>query len=276
MAGWKGTDPEKAMRSLEKALDGRHDPQYLEKIVQKAPLENIRKLAAEYKEELEGYAARAEKSDPKCPKCGAPLVQAPYYTAIKGQSTVSNVQKQWTLDGTKTTYTRNTPYSDLHLHTASFCPRCASRKSARLYYPTMVLIFGGLLAALAFGVMLLVLLISKNGSDHLFTVSLIGLAAGILAFWIGYKLMGVGKGVVSWAGKKKAPLTTEEFNARDRGTAFYGQRTQYWRVESYNSAYDISMQYITSRTLDKIPHEKQANTALSTGFVRQMQEKNGK
>ncbi len=275
MAGWKGTDPEKAQRSLEKVLDNRHNLKDLDKIARKAPLENVRKHAAAYREELEGYVERAEKNDPKCPKCGAPLVEAPYYTAVKGTSTVSNVQKEWTLNGTKTTFLRNTPYSDLKLHTDRFCPRCASRKEARLFYPTMVLLFGGLLAALVFGGILIVLLVTKKGSDQQFYVSLIGLAAGILAFFIGYKLLGVGKGVIAWASKKKAPLTTEEFRARDQGTAFYGPRTQYWQIKNYNSAYDLSKQYIASRTLDRIPHEKKANTALSTGFVRQMQEKNG-
>ena len=271
MAAWKTTDPEKAMRSLEKALDGRHDPKYLEKIAKKAPLENVRQRAAEYKEELEGYVERAERKDPKCPDCGAPLVEAPYYTAVQGKSAVSNVKQQWSLDGTKTTFTRSTPYSDIRFHTAAFCPRCASRKEARLFYPAMALLFTGILAALVFGVMLLVLLSTKKGSDQLFYVSLIGLGAGILTAMIGYKLMGYGKGVVSWASKKKAPLTTEEFNARDQGTAFYGPRTQYWDLRHYNSAYDVSKQYISSRTLDKIPHEKKATTALSTGFVRQMQ-----
>ncbi len=272
MAGWKGTDPAKARRSLEKVLDIKHNPKALEKIAQKAPLEEVRKQAAEYKAELEGYVERAEKNDRKCPKCGAPLVETPYYTATKGTSTVSNVQKQWTASGSKTTFTRSTPYENIRLHTDLFCPRCASRKDARLFYPTMVLLFGGLLSALVFGIMLIVMLITKKGSDQQFYVSMIGLVAGLLICCIGYKLMGVRKGVISWASKKKAPITTEEFRARDAGTAFYGPRTQYWRTENYNSAYDLSMQYIASRTLDQIPHEKKANTALSTGFVRQMQE----
>lgn len=41
--------------------------------------------------------------------------------------------------------------------------------------------------------------------------------------------------------------------------------------EQIELIYDLSMQYITSTTLNKIPHEKKANIALSTGFVRQMQ-----
>lgn len=274
MAGWKGTDPEKARRSLEKVLDNRHNPKDLEKIALKAPLEEVRKQAAAYREELEGYVERAEKNDRKCSKCGAPMVEVPYYTAVKGTTTVSNVQKQRTLNGTKTTFLRNTPYSDVRLHTDFFCPRCASRKEARLFYPSLVLLFGGLLAALVFGVMLAVLLITKKGSDQQFYVSLIGLGAGILVCYIGYKLMGVGKGVVAWAGRKKVPITTEEFRARDEGTAFYGPRTRYWQTANYNSAYDLSQQYIASRTLDKIPHEKKANAALSTGFVRRMQETN--
>ena len=61
MAGWKGTDPEKAQRSLEKVLDNRHNLKDLDKIARKAPLENVRKHAAAYREELEGYVERAEK-----------------------------------------------------------------------------------------------------------------------------------------------------------------------------------------------------------------------
>ncbi len=268
MAGWKGTDPKAAMQSLKRALDSKHDPRYLDRIAREASLENIRKLAAEYKDELEGYVKRAQENDPKCPKCGAPMVNAPYYTAVKGTSTISNVKTEWQGGSRKTTYTQNTPYSDLQLHTAPFCPRCASRKTKRIVDPALFLLLGGLGVALVFFVLLIVFLATHTGSERQGTITIIGLAVGILMLWLGYKLLGMSKGVTTWANRKIAPITTEEFNARERGTAFYGP------TEFYSASYDLSSQYVTSRTLAEIPHEETANTALSTGFVRQMQ-KNG-
>lgn len=265
--GWKSTDPEKALRSLKRALDSKHDPKYLEKIAQEAPLEEIRKLAKEYKEELEGYVERAEKNDPKCPKCGAPMVKAPYYTAIKGASTVTNVKTDWASGRKRTTYTTNTPYSNIRLHTAPFCPRCASRKCKRLFDPAICMLLGGIGATLVFGVLLIIPAFRYTASDQQGLIVSIGLGASILISCIGYKLLGLSKGVITWANKKRAPITTEEFEARERGTAFYGT------FDSYSSAYDLSSQYVSTRTLTDIPHEKAANVALSTGFVRQMREK---
>ena len=267
--GWKSTDSNQALRSLKRALDSKHDPKYLEKIAREAPLDNIRKLAKEYKEELEGYVERAEKNDPKCPKCGAPMVEAPYYTATKGTSTVTNVKTDmdWASGRKKTTYTTNTPYSNIQLHTAPFCPRCASRKCKRLLDPAICLLLGGIGAVLVFGVLLIVRLADKTSSDQQGLIAIIGLGASILISWIGYKLLGISKGVATWANKKIAPITTEEFEARERGIAFYGP------TEFFSASYDISSQYVTSRTLADIPHEETANTALSTGFVRQMREK---
>ena len=266
-AGWKGNDSVKAMRSLERALDNKHDPKYLDKIARKAKLDNVRKRAAEYKEELEGYVSRAEKHDRKCSKCGAPLVEVPYYTAVKGTTAVTNVKREWGLNGSKTTYNTSTPYSDIIRHTSPFCPRCASRKVKRVFVPTTILLFGGMAAVLVFGIMLIV--VFKKELESLFPIAMIGLAVGLLMAVVGYKMLGTSKGTIAWAGRKRAPITTEELNARENGSAFY--RSNPNDITSYNSAYDLSMQYIASTTFDKIPHEKKANIALSTGFVRQMQ-----
>ncbi len=262
--GWKSIDSNKALSSLKRTLDSKHNPKYLDRIAKKAPLESIRKLAAEFKEELEGYVARAEKNDPKCPRCGAPMVKTPYYTAIKGTTAVINVKRDWAPGKNKTTYTTHTPYSNIKLHTAPFCPRCASRKCKRLFTPAIYLLFGGIGT---FCVLLIVLLANKTASDQMGLTVIIGLGASILISCIGYKLLGLSKGVITWANKKIAPITTEEFEARERGTAFYGA------FDSYSSAYDLSSQYVSTRSFADIPHEKAANVALSTGFVRQMREK---
>lgn len=270
MAGWKSTDPEKALESLNLALDNKHDLKYLDRIAREAPLENVRKLAAEYKAELEGYVARAEQHDPKCPQCGAPLVEVSYYTAVQGKSVVSNVKSEWTAGGRQTTYLRNTPYSDLHLHTDTFCPRCASKRYKRFHDPCLYLFLAGLAVALIFGVLLIVRLANAASTDRQGIVAIIGLGVGILMCWLGFKLMGLRQGVTIWANKRIAPITAEEYQARERGVAFYGPMKFF-----ANSAYDLSYQYIHDRTLARIPHEETANVALTTEFVKQAREQNG-
>lgn len=269
MAGWKSTDPEKALESLKAALDYKHDLACLDRIAREAPLEEIRKTAAEYRAELAGYVARAEERDPKCPRCGAPLVEVPYYTAVQGASTVSNVKTEWTASGKRTTYLRNTPYSDLTLHTDTFCPRCASKRFKRHYDLCLFLFLGGLLAALVFGVLLIVRLANAASTGRQGLVAAIGLGAGILACWLGFKIMALKQGVTTWASDKAAPITAEEYHARERGVAFYGPM-KYFAASSY----DLSFQYIHDRTLARAPHEETANAILTPAFVKQAQEEN--
>ena len=254
---WMSEDRNKAMKALQKAVDKKRDPARLDRIAAEAALPDIRERASACKAELEGYVARAEQNDPKCPKCGAPLVPAVYYTAVKGATVVTGVKTEWQGASQKRTVSTSTPYSQFRRHTDTFCPRCASRKARRKKLPPFLL-FLGLLAALAFGIMLIVGLATDNHDDRYGTIALIGTGAGIAVAFIGYQLMMRTQfATAAWASKRKLPLTSEELSARLRGTAFGG------RPFDDTGRFDMSDLYVCTRYLSDIPHEDDANVALT-------------
>ena len=254
---WMSQDASKAMKALKKAVDKKRDPAFLDQIAKEAALPEIRERAAMCKTELEGYVARAEQNDAKCPKCGAPLVMADYYTAVKGAAVVTGVNTQWQGASQVKTVSTSTPYSDFHRHTDSFCPRCASRKARWTKLPMYGFLLG-LVVALGFGIMLIAGLASNNHDDRYGITAMVGTASGIALAFVGFQVSKfVNTATAAWADKRKLPITTEESKARSHGTAFGGAP-----FNDYD-AFNMSDLYISTRTLDRIPHEDGANIALT-------------
>ena len=99
--------------------------------------------------------ASSDSSVKTCPVCNSRLVPAEYYSAVKGVSQVTDSKTDWS--NGKTTQTISTQYSDIQKCTGVYCMACCYKAKAHSVVIFRVLIFIGLLGAIAFGVLAFVL-----------------------------------------------------------------------------------------------------------------------
>jgi len=156
---WQSDNEVKAVKGTSKIKD----PTVLAEIALYAPYESVRNLAATLQAR---YAKKANRSvvpsTKRCPKCKAGLVDAEYYTAIRGAtSLVSQEQKtNWQEMKKTTTTVTSTKYSDVQRHTGTICMCCSEK---RAYYTK---IFGRILLAIALlGVIISLILLLSTESD---------------------------------------------------------------------------------------------------------------
>lgn len=241
---WMSQNETRALWAVKKE----RDPKKLEQIASKAPLSAVREAAATKREKLLEYAAQASLAAAEhCPKCGAAMVEAEYYSAAQGKAAVTNVEKDWASG--KTTYATTTQYSNIHRHTGSLCVSCVSKRTRAVRKAS--------LSALLFGVVIMIfaviLFLTGEGKNLLG-----GLLAGIAGFvltWIGWSYTsqyayqcGVKRG------RNGLAVTTPEVRADE---ALHD---------------DVSTLFVSFTPVSKIPMAEGNTVALHRTQVRAMRE----
>lgn len=175
----------------------------LAEIARSASRDSIRNMAASRKTRIESNRIKSGgHSQNRCPKCGAGMVEAEYYTATQGPRTVLSQQQEtdWATMKKTITTTTSTQYSEIEKQVGSICMCCAENKAHRLLTygrVSFVVAVIGVIAAV-------ILLLSKDNVAWLF----IGVAIAIIG-GIGWQMLNNSKYLNSKHTSKKDAKESE-------------------------------------------------------------------